>query len=315
MRDRWAVDDGVRGPFPGGATLRSGPAGWALVGAEHPARGLGGALAWARQHSVSDLHVLIDDADAAAVVARRAGQFRRPASVWVVEGRTLSAAHAAPPATFGPPPPTAELFRPLLAAAGTEVVTEQGELLGEVRGLEVARIVSDGNDARLEIGVGRFDREAFALMNADLDDGVALAKAVATVRDLRRADALRHPLNQLVPERWLRSDLLTDPGRVGAASLEPVESAVPRRNLTEPAPATAVGVDGDGRPIVVTCSSGVDLDLVPTAADDRLAHCPEARLVVALPGRDMLPVTEALAAALVDRAEIVTVADGWRGRS
>ncbi|MEJ7583870.1 MAG: hypothetical protein WKF43_07225 [Acidimicrobiales bacterium] len=284
-----------------------------LTGADHAVRSLGGALAWARQQSVSELHVLVDEAEAAAVVARRAALFDGAATVWRVVDRSLVAASPSPPPTFNVPPPIAELFRPLLKAAGTDVVTEQGELLAEVRGLEVARVVCDGDDARLEVGVGRFDREAFALMNANVPDGDALAKAVATVGGHRRPDALRHPLNQLVPERWLRSDLLGDPARVGAVSLEPVESAVPRRNLTEAAPATALGLDRDGRPVVVTCSSGVDLDLVPTAADDRQAHAPGARLVLALPERDVLAVTEALAEALVEQAEIVAVADSWHG--
>jgi len=315
VRDRWGIDNGRRSPFPGGATLRSGTVGWVLAGRDHPHRCLGGALAWARQQSVAELHVLVDDPAAAAVVARRASLFTLPSTVWRLDGRAMSLARPAPPATFEAPPPVAELFRPLLVAAGIEVVTEQGELLGEVRGLEVARVVSDGDDARLEVGVGRFDREAFALMNADLPDVDALAKAIATVSGHRQPGALRHQLNQLVPERWLRSDLLADPSPVGAVELEAVESAVPRRNLTEPAPATAVGIDRDGRAIVVTCSSGVDLDLVPTAADDRLAHQPGSRLVLALPERDVLPVTRALARDLIDEAEIVTVPDGWHGRA
>ena len=40
-------------------------------------------------------------------------------------------------------------------------------------------------------------------------------------------------------------------------------------------------------------------------ADDRLAHAPGARLVLAMPARAVLPVTEALAAALLEPAEIV----------
>ena len=36
----------VPGTFPGGATLRAGPAGWVLA-QDHAERALGGALAWA----------------------------------------------------------------------------------------------------------------------------------------------------------------------------------------------------------------------------------------------------------------------------
>lgn len=316
VRDHWSVEGATAGPFPDGASLRSGHRGWVLVGDD--ARRLGGAMAWARQQGVEELHVLADDPATAGVLARRASQFAAPPEVWRVEGRTLRPAAAAPPPTFPAPSPSAELFRPLLAAAGLEVVVEQGQLIGELHGLEVARVVSPEGDpagARLEVGVGRFDREAFALMNADLPDAEALAKAVGIVGGYRRAGAPHHQLNRLVPERWFRAAVVAEPGLVGADHLEPVESAAPRRDLTAPWPASAVGVDGEGRPLVVTCSTGVDLDLVPAAADDRSAHAPGARLVLALPERDRLPVTEALAAALLDPAEIVAVDDRWRPRA
>jgi hypothetical protein len=283
-----------------------------LVG-DDAARRLGGALAWARQQRVSDLHVLAEDPVAAGILARRAALFARPPTVWRVDGRTLTLAVAAPPPSFTVPPPTAELFRPLLRAAGVEVVTEKGELVAEVAGLEVARVVAgdDDSDARLEVGVGRFDREAFALMNAELPDSEALAKAVEVVAGIRQQGAPRHQLNQLVPERWLRSAIVADPTLVGAGALAPVESAVGRPNLLASMPATAVGTDLDGRSIVVVCSAGVDLDLVPAAADDRLAHAPRARLVLALAERDILPVTEALAVSLCEPAEVVAVSAGW----
>ena len=59
--------------------------------------------------------------------------------------------------------------------------------------------------------------------------------------------------------------------------------------------------------MVVVCSVGIDLDLVPSAADARLALDPAARLLLALPERDVHPVTRRLAARLVEPAEIVAV--------
>ena len=79
--------------------------------------------------------------------------------------------------------------------------------------------------------------------------------------------------------------------------------------------ATAVGTDLDGRPVVVTCSTGVDLDLVPSAADDRLTHAPGARLVLAVPADDALGITSDLAALLRQGAQVVTVPDDWRNLS
>jgi hypothetical protein len=137
------------------------------------------------------------------------------------------------------------------------------------------------------------------------------------VRDIvlehRRPDALRHPLNQLAPERWLRARLVRDPGLVGCAQLRPAPPAVPRPNLRDPAVAFAIGVDAGGDTVVVACSVGVHLDLVPSAADARGALAPSARLLLALPSRDAHPVTQALAARLLAPAELVPVDGDWRG--
>jgi hypothetical protein len=150
------------------------------------------------------------------------------------------------------------------------------------------------------------------MMFAELSETDALARAAALVSEVRRPGAPRHPLNQLVPERWLRSVLVQQPALVGAASLRSVGSAVPRANLKDTGIATAIGTDADGRDVVVTCSTGVDLELVPGAADDRLAHAPDARLVLAVPARDALAVTTELASHLAVPAEVVTVDDDWR---
>jgi hypothetical protein len=77
-------------------------------------------------------------------------------------------------------------------------------------------------------------------------------------------------------------------------------------------PACLVGEDADGRPVVVACSVGIDLDLVPTAAEIRQLHAPGARLLLAVPARDDHPVTRRIASRLRDAAEIVTLPDDWR---
>lgn len=315
VRSRWPDEgaDARPGTFPGGATLLAGERLWILLDAEvGAARRLGSALAVADRAGATQLDLLVEDADGAAVLARRAALFARPPTVWTLTGADLAPAVAAAPAADPAPAPEAELFRPVLAEAGLETVVEGGELLGEVLGLEVARVVvGEDGDAHVEAGVGRFDREVGAMMFAELSEIDALARAVDLVADIRRPGAPRHPLNQLVPERWLRSVLVARPDLVGAAELRPVGSAVPRANLKETGIATAVGTDLDGRPIVVTCSTGVDLELVPSAADDRLAHAPDARLVLAVPAKDALAVTTELASHLVDPATVVPVGDDW----
>jgi hypothetical protein len=69
----------------------------------------------------------------------------------------------------------------------------------------------------------------------------------------------------------------------------------------------------DGRPLVVVTSVGVDLDLVPTAADVRLATAADARVVLVVPERDDVPATRALAGRLREPAEVVSVPGNWRG--
>jgi hypothetical protein len=105
---------------------------------------------------------------------------------------------------------------------------------------------------------------------------------------------------------------LDDPSLIGAAALEPAEPTIERTNLKDPAPAIAFGQDDAGRPLVVACSVGVDLDLVPSAADARAALSPGARLLLIVPERDAHPVIRRLAASLLEPAEVVTVPDDFR---
>jgi hypothetical protein len=312
------VDAGVGAVFPGGAALLippeggardgAGPDAWVLLD-ERPAGGLGRALAWAEARTARDLHVLADDE--ADVLARRASQFARPPSVWWVDGRSVRPAAPAEAHVTAPPPTDALDLVPLLAEAGVEIVVEHGHVIGELRGLEIARVVVDGEGARVEVGVGRHDREAFAVMHGDVPAPDALARVFDDVRRHRRADAPPHPLGRLAAERWLRAAVLAQPGLVGALDLVTAEGTVERTSVKDPAPAIAVGRDAGG-PVVVACSVGVDLDLVPAAADARLALAPDARLVLVVPERDAQPVTARLAAALTVPAELRAVPDDWR---
>jgi hypothetical protein len=232
--------------------------------------------------------------------------------VLLVDGRTLLPAVPAPLAPPPPPPlPEAAMaLVPLIEAAGAAPVVEHGVLTGEVAGLEVCRVFVDPDTgaARLEVGVGAHDREAFQLIHGDVPPVDALAGVVAAVAEHRRPGAPPHPLNRLGAERLLRSQLLDDPSRVGALVLAAASPPVPRPNLKDAVPCVATGVDEDGRPLVVVCSVGIDLDVVPFAADARAATFrPDARLVIAVPPRDDHPVTQALSSLLRQPAEIVAV--------
>ena len=272
---------------------------------------LGPALAWARREGVDDLHLLVDAGD--GDLARRAGAFSDPPAVWRVEGRGLEPARPGPLPEVPTPPPSADGLADVLRAAGAEVGVEHGVVAGELLGLEVARVVGDGDDVRIEVGVGRHDREAFAAVHGDLPTADALAEAVAAVRRHRYQGAPPHALGRLAPERWLRHRVVNEPGLVGVEHLEPVAPAVPRDSLKATVPAPALGRDDSGEEVVAVCSTGIDLDLVPAAADARLAHAPSARLLLVVPERDDHPVTRALAASLADPAEMAAVPDDWRG--
>jgi len=292
--------------------VRAGAAGWVLLD-ERPSRGLGPALIWAEREAVDELHVIVEDPAAAGLLARRSTAFRRAPTVWRSEGRSLAPAEAAPfPAPVEPPAVAREVVG-LLRDAGVEVTVEHGEIRGEIRGLEVARVVvDDDGSARVEVGVGRHDREAFALVHGDLPTPEALASVVRSVDTWRRPEAEAHPLRRLAPEGWLRWRLVEEPALVGAAELRPAEPVVPRESVKDTAATIAVGTDLEGRPLVVACSVGIDLDVVPTGADARLALAPEAQLLVVVPERDDHPVTRRLAADLVAPAEVVPLAGDWR---
>jgi hypothetical protein len=253
------------------------------------------------------------------VVARRAGCFAPAPTVWAVDGSELvPAGEPAPPPAPELAPPAPELAE-LLVDADLEVLVEGGVVRGEIHGLEVARIVHGTSTAGvpldaplLEVGVGQADRELTAMLHAGLPPTDQLARVSEIVREHRRPGAEPHPLNQLVPERWLRATLLRDPGRIGLAELHAAVPAIPRSNLRDTGIAVARGTRPDGRAVVVACSVGIDLDVVPAAADARAAIDPRARLLVVVPERDAHPVTLALAARLARPAEVIALPGDWR---
>ncbi|MDQ6784327.1 MAG: hypothetical protein M3063_12995 [Actinomycetota bacterium] len=322
VRDRWpdaVIDD--PGSFAGGVTLFEGGTGrgWVLFDNES-AMSLGAALGWAESHQVKELHLLLDTKEgngvAARVMARRAGAFRDRPAVWAVSGRALervAPAEVADPARPTDLPAGAVGWEALLIAHGVQPVIEHGVLRGDVLGLEVARVVADDAQGwRLTVGVGDHDREARREMKPDEDPFAALDQVVDLVRTWRSPGARVHPANTLAPERWLRSIVASRPRLVGASELVPLAPAVERTDLRHRSPAPAAGVDLDGRPVVVVCSTGVDIDLVPSAADSRLLDGRGAALVIVVPEGDDHPVTRRLAAGLVDPPDLVTVSRQWR---
>jgi hypothetical protein len=295
----------VPGVFGAGAAGTVGDVAWVLLD-DRPARGLGPALAWAEREAITAVNVLAESDT--GVLARRAAYFAEAPAVWSVDGRDLKLASSEgfPPPVE--PPPDVDTWRARIEAGGATSVLEHGVLTGEVLGLEVCRVTVDPDTGvhRLEVGVGAHDREAFLVIHGGAPPVDALADVVHKVDALRRATEPPHALRRLAAERLLRQRLLDDPSLVGAVALEAAPPPVARTNVKDPAPCVATGIDRAGRPLVVVCSVGIDLDVVPFAADARaFLGDTEARLVIVVPERDAHVVTRRLAERLIVPAEVV----------
>lgn len=271
-------------------------------------RSLGPALRWADAQGADRLTVIGDPADAGHL-ARRASLLTTEIDVWEAEGVAVAPATPEPART---PPRLADdhlAYRAVIAEAGARPIDDHGMLIAEVAGLEVARVVDheDGDEgprARLDVGVGQADRELQQYIHGHLDDDTNLRRAIAAVVRNRNPAAAAHPLCRLGRQRWLRSILLDDPTPIGTGELSPVVPLRPRDTLlgTEPAAAS-----GDG--VIVVCSVGVDLDLLPEAADYRDRENPDADLVVVVPERDR-PLIEGTAD-VVPRLRITSIELPW----
>jgi hypothetical protein len=305
-----ALDASTVASFGTGAALSDGARAFVLPD-DRAERSIGPALAWADAQSAVEVHVLVDEH--AGDLARRADYFTVPPTVWQIDGRALAPVEPAPIAPAAPPGPAAAALGVVLEQAGLDVVIEHGALIGEVLGLEVARVVeADDGTAAIEVGVGRHDREAFAIVHGDVPTTDALRSVIDTVAQHRSADLPHHPLNGLSPEKWLLHRSMRDPELFGSWRIARESGPIVRQSVKDVLPAFAAGTDDHGEPVVVAASVGVDLDLLPAAADARAALAPDARLVVVVPQSDALPVTERLAARLRRPAELVAVPGDWR---
>jgi hypothetical protein len=309
--------------FPNGAALVVDDVAWVLVDGP-AARSLGPALAWALRSGATSLHIVADHDT--GLLARRATQFRFPISVWFAEGRVLLPAVAEPLAA--PPAPLPEHLDLVatIEAAGATPSVEHGVVAGEVRGLEVCRVVAEptvghitelgdfdpappasaeADGVLLEVGVGPNDREAFRMLHGDIPTVEALGAVVESVVAHRSADAPQHPLNRLGQERYLRWQLEQEPDRVGMVNVEGTEPPLPRPNLKDPVPCVAEATDAGGGTHHVVCSVGVDVDLAGYVAD--VQHMVDTPVIVALRERDVLAITRDTLAQLLVPVEIRTV--------
>jgi len=101
------------------------------------------------------------------------------------------------------------LSRLTLTTVGSDLRIEQ--LTKQLNKLvDVVKLADLTDGAHVEVGVGRHDREAFALVHGDVPTADALASVVESVRSHRRSGGPMHPLARLASERWLRASLVAD---------------------------------------------------------------------------------------------------------
>lgn len=292
--------------FAPGAAFVSGDTAWFLIDGD-ASRCVGPVIAWASRQGIDSTINVITEAGA-GIAARRAAFFGGPVTVWSADDRDIT--HAVPDAhlPFLAPKPGHLDLATMIEEAGAEVVIEHGVVVGEVRGLEMCRAVDDETTgaARLEVGMGAHDREAFALVHGHLPAPDALRQVIAAVLPHRQPGADPHPLNQFGAERLLRWNAMQDPASVGCVSLTAAEPPVVRTNLKDAVPCVARGVDADGASVAVTFAHGIDLDAVPFALDaaDRLGA---ARAVLAVRARDITESTRVIAARSTRQVSVVAL--------
>lgn len=273
-----------------GGAGRAGQQGFFYV--DDDPRGIGRALRWAQSQKLDRVEVLTGDGPGAGHLARRAHLMSGPpagtpeVTVWAVTGAEASPVEPTPIPPAPAIPPSHWPLAGVMTEAGAHPVDDHGVLVAEVAGLEVARVVDTPDGPVLDIGVGQADRDLHQLVHRQLDPDTGLRHVIAAVAELRSSQS-HHPLTRVARERWLRAWLIEDPSPVGAAELTPLPPLRPRQGLKVPEPAASHGTTPDGRPLVVVTMVGVDLDLLPEAADHRQRTNPDAELVLACPGRDL----------------------------
>ncbi len=319
-RSQGAVPVGEPHPLLGGAaTMVEGGAAWVLVQRE-PERALGSALAWSMRQGATATTCVVDvgpdgrpQRAAAELVAAKAAALAQPPRVLAVHRTSVEDVPPAVPPSGEPPVPSALAGLRLedAAAARVDAVAHaDGGLTFEVLGLEVARVAPDGS---LLVGAGKHDRDATNELYAGEPTREALVRAAEVVRQERRPGAQVGPANLLQRERWLRHALVADPAPLSHAGvtgpLVPVPDPAPPVDLRRPRPAAATAEEGL---VLVVCSAGVDLDLVPTAAWLRSWAAPSAeRIVLAVPVGADQPILTDLAPLLPVPAEVVAVVPPW----
>jgi hypothetical protein len=261
---------------------------WLLIDGD-ASRSLGPSLAWSSKFE-RHVHLLVERDS--GVIARRAAFFSTSLTVWHVNEKSLLPAVVEPHLPLVDARESHAALMQVITSAGADAVVEHGIVVGEVRGLEMCRVVDDETTgaARLEVGMGVNDREAFAMVHGDMPTEEAMRTVIEAVARHRESGAMVHPFNQFGAERLHRWNALQNPSSIGFVSLTPANPPVKRTNLKDAVPCVATGTTVDGKNAVAVFVNGIDLDVVAFAADAADMHdC--SLIVIAARPRD---ITESL---------------------
>lgn len=271
---------------------------------------LGTAITWGKANDCTRMNLIVDDGE--GPLAHAATAFRDPAPVvWKATDRSISKASPIPPEVA--PPPECVRFTADLIEAGLDVVADHGVWIGEVNGLEVARVGLRDGECSIDIGVGAYDQFASAALNMDRDYKEELARVVDMVRPHRTRGAAPHAIGRLVRARWLRAQALRQPDLIGLDSLNPIPLLRERPGLTESQPAAGLGRRGE-HDVLVIFTVGIDLGVAETAAGLAAVHETTSgidEIIVVVPSRDLHQRIIDSVAALALPSTVMTLEGEW----
>lgn len=301
-----AIDAFVVEPFPLGTALVGADSAWFLIETGSTSA-LGSCLGWAMRRGL-EVNIVTDQGGGA--LARRATGFTWPVTVWDCDGPAITVASPVDHRSPQEADQSRRQFIELITDCGAEPVLEFGVLTGEVRGLEVCRVVTDpdGTRERLEVGMGVHDREVFSMVHAETPIRESLADVVATVRGHRVPGAAHHPFNSLAIERFMRWRVMDDPGSMGLEGFESLEPPTPRANVADAVPCVGRGRTRSGRHDLMVFVNGIDLDVVPFAVDAAKKYRSDAVSIVSR-SKDVTPTMRSMASRAVPHVGFIEFLD------
>jgi len=284
--------DGTNESFALGAGFLTADVVWVLIDGD-ASRSLGPVLAWTSQFE-RPVHLLVEKN--AGILARRVELFDVDITVWHVDDHVISRAIAEPHIASASATDDHLSFVDIIESSGADALVEHGVVVGEVRGLEMCRVVDDvtTGEVRLEVGMGRHDREAFTMIHGELPTAQAMRQVIDAVLPHRTEGADSHPFNQFGVERLSRWKAIKDPSSIGFSTLAPADPPVLRTNVKDSVPCVAIGLTGAKRLSTAVFVHGVDLDCVSFAVD-AASRLGTQDVTIAVRRRDVIASIESLA--------------------